>query len=154
MFSWSVLKRLFFEFWPAFVIAVVWACYRAWPFQSDWVGTFITNFGGAFFFVSWFTGQFFRVERQGTTERTLNTLGHQLASLGGTVGILTERVNANPQFKQLSGLTGTANVQLAQANSTFADVRSSIGSPNTLVWSPSNSDVPKLPVGPTGLNGH
>ena len=153
MFSWSVFKRLFFEFWPALVIAVVWAIYRAWPFQSDWVGTWIANFSGAFFFASWITGQFFRVERQSTTERTLNTLGDQLTRLGGTVGMLTERVNANPQFEQLSGLTGTANVQLAQANSTFADVRGSIGSPNTLVWATSNTDVRKPPVGPTGFRG-
>ena len=164
VFSRSVWKRVVFEYWPAFILAVLWAFFRAWPFQSDWLGTFIANFGTAFFIISWYTGQLFRIERQTSGEQKLDTLGKQLEVLTGTVGTLNERVNASPQLSgQLAGLTGTANVQLAEANSAFADVRRTIGSlpwatqwsvpsraPNMGVQLPAQSDVPQPPKGPTG----
>lgn len=167
MLSWSVWKRFFLEYWPAFTIAVVWAIYRTYPFGPGWIGTLLSNFGGSFFVLSWFSGQFVRIDRQSATEQKLNTLGDQLKTLTGTVVTLTGQVDASPQLKrQLSGLTGTANVQLAQANSTLADVRRSMGSlPWATPWSlprrapinmtvhqPAQTDVPKPPVGPTGAH--
>ena len=156
MLSWSVWKRFILEYWPAFAIAVAWAIWRTYPFGSGWMGPLLANFGGSFFVLSWFSGQLIRIQRQGTTEYKLDTLGDQLMKLSGTVATLTERVNASPQLNgPLSGLTGAANVQLAEANNTFADVRRTIGSlPWATQWAlparaPINLNKPPLTEGPS-----
>ena len=126
----SVLWRFILEFWLAFVLALIWAIFRAWPPGAEWswASTFVANFGAAFFFVSYFTGQFVRIKRQQTTEQTHATLMDQLGGLTSTVGELNTKVaevvarGAIPQpvGDDLLKLASNANTQLAQANSTAA----------------------------------
>jgi hypothetical protein len=126
----AVFWRFVLEFWLALVVALVWAILRDWPFRAEWswAGAFVTNLGGAFFLVSYFTGQYVRIKRQHTNEQTLATLMEQLGGVKSTVDELTTKVTdfvaREPALqsvaKELLKLASNANTQLAQANSTAA----------------------------------
>jgi hypothetical protein len=117
----------------------VWAILSAWPFQGDWVRGFITNFGGAFFFISWLMGQFVRISRQQATQDTLGTLADDLKGVASAVNaintLLAREPTLQPIAKEISDLTSTANTQLAQANSTVSTALSQMrGIPWDTAW--------------------
>jgi hypothetical protein len=133
----AVFWRVISEFWIAFLVALAWAIFRDLPFRAEWswAGAFVTNLGGAFFLVSYFTGQVVRIQRQHTNEQTFATFRDQLGGLTAAVGELTTKVTdvvarepALPQLvaKDLLSLASNANIQLAQANSTAALVFSAL----------------------------
>jgi hypothetical protein len=164
-----ILKRIISEFWLAFVVALVWAVLRAWPFRAEWpwAGTFVANFGAAFFLVSYFTGQYVRIKRQHTNEQTFATFGDQLGGLTSAVSGLTAKVADvvarepnRPDAKDLLNLASIANTQMAQANSTAAAIRNSMpwqaDTPlplrvplNPAAFEPASTWVPKPPDKPS-----
>ena len=163
----AVLRRFISEFWLAFVLGLIWAILRAWPLRAEWswAGAFVANFGAAFFFVSYFTGQFVRIRRQQTTEQTHATLMDQLGGLTSTVGELTTKVEEivargpipQPFANDILRLASNANTQLAQANSTAAGLTWQADTPLPLrvqrnpaaVVEPASTWVPRPPDKPS-----
>jgi hypothetical protein len=139
----AILKRIVSEFWIAFVLALGWAIFRAWPLQSElsWLGTFIANFGAAFFFVSYFTGQFVRVKRQAATEGSFQALQDQLGRVNSAVQAITKKIDESPLAREFADLTARANAQIAQTTSTAAKAFSELRTMG-LPW---QSDTP-LPL--------
>lgn len=71
----SVAKRLIQEFWLAAVVAVAWTSYNAFTEGSGWkFKTIVNTFGPSFFLVSWATGQFFRVRKQVSLDRSIGSI--------------------------------------------------------------------------------
>jgi hypothetical protein len=165
----AVFWRFVSEFWFALVLALVWAILRDWPFRAEWswVGAFVTNLGGAFFLVSYFTGQYVRIKRQHTNEQTLATLMEQLGGVKSTVDELTTKatdfVAREPALqsvaKELLHLASNANTQLAQANRTagvwldsmpwLSDTPLPLRVSNAAALEPISTWVPKPPDKPS-----
>ncbi|MCD6019921.1 MAG: hypothetical protein K0S53_3042 [Bacteroidetes bacterium] len=62
--SRRVFNQLFHEFKWQFVIAIIWATYRTYNSEKDYLSTFLSNFSAAFFFLSWIFSQLLRVQKQ------------------------------------------------------------------------------------------
>lgn len=65
------------EFSFPLVVALIWAFAAAAPADRNLAGT-ISRFSTAFFFVSWLSGQLFRVSKQVRTEHTLTGISRRL----------------------------------------------------------------------------
>jgi hypothetical protein len=162
----AIFKRIVFEFWMAFVLALGWAIFRAWPFQSElsWLGTFVANFGAAFFFVSYFTGQFVRIKRQATVEGTLQSVTTKLIDLTTSVGnlttMITQALAREPALQPIARELSETNMKLVQANTAVATVLNSLpwqaDTPlplrvqhNPAALTPASDYVPAPPPSPT-----
>jgi hypothetical protein len=135
----AVLGRVIAEFWLAFVGALVWATFRTWPIREDWgwVSSFIANFVAAFFFVSYFTGQFLRIKRQTTLEETMRSITSGLVDLTSSVGrltmLFTQALAKETALQPIARELSDANAKLAEANNAVA---------TTLGWISGMADTP------------
>ncbi|MHC8349197.1 hypothetical protein ACYZT7_07385 [Pseudomonas sp. RT4P38] len=87
------MTQLAKEFWLPFVIAVAWTMLALWDEVVD-TKSVVGNFGSAFFFASWMTGQIFRVRKQAGVESSL-------LAVEGRIQAVTERLET--QTKELVG---------------------------------------------------
>src|SRR4051812_883338 len=91
-----VIKQIVSEFWIQFLISIGWATYQIWPIGASIASvnkalpTFITNFSGAFFFLSWGMSQFFRIKRQNEVKDEFSKVKSELSSLLDLVREKTE----------------------------------------------------------------
>ncbi len=69
--------QLIKEFSIPLVVSIVWTAYVLWGKEVT-VQSIGANFGGAFFFVSWMTGQFFRVRKQAGVESSLSAVEERI----------------------------------------------------------------------------
>lgn len=77
----DVLKQLGREFWLPGSLASAWAIY-GWFFEPNpTIAASITRFSAAFFFLSWLSGQVFRVSKQTRTERSFNSIEERVGTL-------------------------------------------------------------------------
>jgi hypothetical protein len=106
---------------------------------ASWLGTFVANLGAAFFFVSYFTGQFVRVKRQATVEGTLHSLTAKLVDLTTSVGnlttIVTQALAREPALQPIAQELSDTHAKLAQANTVTDYVPAPPPSPK---WPPSS----------------
>ena len=72
--------QLVTEFSVPLIISIVWTTYVLWGKDAT-VQSVGANFGGAFFFISWISGQFFRVRKQASVEDSFGSVGERLNHL-------------------------------------------------------------------------
>ncbi|HAV37001.1 MAG TPA: hypothetical protein DCX52_11720 [Massilia sp.] len=82
----KVVQQLAKEFFGPFFGALAWAAFNH---QGDIKQSF-TLFGGTFFFISWLTGQFFRVKKQTATEGSLHAIRNDVQGLLNELKAKTE----------------------------------------------------------------
>lgn len=70
-------EQLVKEFSIPFLISFSWTAYVLWG-EKLTVQSIGANFGGAFFFVSWMTGQFFRVQKQAGVTDSLSNVENRI----------------------------------------------------------------------------
>lgn len=73
-------KQLCKEFWLPLIAATGWVAY-SWVGQAFSMKDAITHFSGSFFFVSYMTGQFFRVRKQAGMEASVANLQQRLEKM-------------------------------------------------------------------------
>ncbi|MGH8350858.1 MAG: hypothetical protein ACRES5_30480 [Pseudomonas sp.] len=85
------------EFSVPMILSIAWTVYVLWGKEVT-VQSIGANLGGAFFFVSWMTGQFFRVRKQAGVENSLS-------AVEGRIHAITDRLETST--KELVGhITG------------------------------------------------
>ncbi|AZE35220.1 hypothetical protein C4K06_2187 [Pseudomonas chlororaphis subsp. aureofaciens] len=72
--------QLVTEFSVPMIISIAWTSYVLWGKELT-VQSIGANFGGAFFFVSWMSGQFFRVRKQASVEESFGSVEKRLNHL-------------------------------------------------------------------------
>jgi hypothetical protein len=77
------------EFSLPLVVSVAWTAYVIDEVTVQSIGA---NFGGAFFFVSWMTGQFFRVRKQAGVENSLSLVQDRIQLMTERLEHQTERL--------------------------------------------------------------
>ncbi|KHA70059.1 hypothetical protein NZ35_27515 [Pseudomonas chlororaphis] len=81
MSKWKrTAKQLCKEFWLPLIVATGWVAYN-WVGQTFSIKEAITHFSGSFFFVSYMTGQFFRVRKQAGMEASVASLQQRLEKM-------------------------------------------------------------------------
>ncbi len=81
MSKWKrTAKQLCKEFWLPLIAATGWVAYN-WVGQTFSIKEAITHFSGSFFFVSYMTGQFFRVRKQAGMEASVASLQQRLENV-------------------------------------------------------------------------
>lgn len=92
-------SQLLKEFSVPLVASIAWTAYVLDDMTVQSIGA---NFGGAFFFVSWMTGQFFRVRKQAGVESSLSLLesrvSHVVEQLETQTLELTNHMNGGNSF--------------------------------------------------------
>jgi hypothetical protein len=81
--------RLLEEFSVPLIISIAWTTYVLWGKEVT-VQSVGANFGGAFFFVSWMTGQFFRVRKQAGVENSLLAVERRIQAVTDRLEIQTK----------------------------------------------------------------
>lgn len=76
----KTIFQLVKEFWLPFSAATVWTVSVLWD-QSKDIKSIGANFGSAFFFASWMTGQIFRVRKQAGMEASIDHLQIRLGRM-------------------------------------------------------------------------
>ena len=124
----TIFKRLVYEFWIGFVAALGWAFFRAGPIQFEWswLGTLLANFGAAFFFVSYFTGQFIRISRQQGVENSFRTVIANQEQNTAVVLLLNQKFDdyvakGLPLPPDFAKEVAQANTQVAVGNTNIAN---------------------------------
>lgn len=84
-------SQLLREFWIPCVASIVWTSFVLWDkdLTAQAVGS---NFGGAFFFTSWMTGQFFRVRKQAGVENSLSKVEARVLAITDRLEKSTEEL--------------------------------------------------------------
>jgi hypothetical protein len=94
------MTQLAKEFWLPLVVAIAWTVLSVWHEVVD-TKSVVSSFGAAFFFVSWMTGQIFRVRKQAGVESSLLAVESRIQAV-------TEHLET--QTKELLGhVTGGAS---------------------------------------------
>lgn len=79
----NLLRQLLKEFWIPLTASILWMIYNIYDANIEaWdLKRIVNTFGPTFFFVSWFTGQFFRVNKQVKLEGSLGKMETRLEQL-------------------------------------------------------------------------
>jgi len=86
----KTINQLVREFWLPFILASIWTAYVTLSGSTHpTIAAAISNFGGAFFLMSWATGQFIRVRRQSHVESNLQSIQTRLEAVLSQVEIRT-----------------------------------------------------------------
>lgn len=76
----AVVIQLLKEYWLSLSVALVWFLYTILCQPHNWPAA-IGAFASAFFFVSWLTGQYFRVRKQNKVDGSLQSIQSNITSL-------------------------------------------------------------------------
>jgi len=69
-----IFRQLIKEFWLPVMLAATWAVHNYIQSNDKKLAALINLFGGTFFFISWLTGQYFRVRKQAKSENSINNI--------------------------------------------------------------------------------
>jgi hypothetical protein len=145
--NWGkVIRQFAKEFWIPFLCALAYVLWgRYWP--STGFGPALKDFGLAFFFVSWFSGNVVRIWRTDKTQTALNDIKAALADYAAASSKATEASNALLQevatsvrpgagrsdpLVEMARLSVQANNQLTTANNAVISVISSSLTPASI----------------------
>jgi hypothetical protein len=164
MTSWSDLKQIGKQFAKEFCFplacAIAYSLYvQRWPTPT--FGRALADFGLAFFFVSWFSGNVVRIWRTDKTQAALKQIQTALANYEAAsskaseansallqetaTAIRREKPGVKPDpLVELARLSAQANNELASANNAVMNVISSTLTPGRIVLPP--GAVWKYPV--------
>lgn len=92
----KTIKRLVFEYWPACVLALIWALVAtAKPKDADLFHSLVAHvntFGLSFYIFSWITGQYYRAQKNQNDRDSQTKLEERLEALSGQVKSLSNKV--------------------------------------------------------------
>jgi hypothetical protein len=83
-FDWRLVKQIFVEFFPQFLISIAYAAYAVSTSRNSAASsfsTFINAFGPTFFLLSWARGQTVRIRKQQKLEDEFQLVKNELGSL-------------------------------------------------------------------------
>lgn len=91
----KTFKQILREFWIPFLVAVAWTVYTVWNSPAPArITSAIAIFGGAFFLVSWATGQVNRIRKQTHLDSNLKDIQTRLEGLLGQIESRTTEIVA------------------------------------------------------------
>jgi hypothetical protein len=148
--AWQILR----EFWIPFILAVVWACYRARSQSTLSISDIIANFGTSFFLASWAMGQIIRIRRQQAVEqsfeRTDANFREMKSTMAAIVGIATESrelaksvPGLERKLEQLSTLARAADRKATETDESVSETLRAAGAriPSTVRRESSNREI-------------
>lgn len=93
-FLMSTVTQLAKEFWLPLLFASAWTLYSRFSTPSSTTADLITAFSASFFFLSWLTGQYFRVRKQVRVDQGFETLEDRLKVLANQLESSVETLHA------------------------------------------------------------
>jgi hypothetical protein len=146
---WKTALQALKEFWPALVGATLWAGYHLWQLGVIDKTVLIAHWCGAFFFVSFITGNWNRIRHQGDTKsrlRTINKAMERFQDAQKATSDVQEQMmkvvsdlakqgsETQPLLADLSRMLVTANVQSNSANNAIMDIVQASVSPSGMMY--------------------